>query len=177
MRKWRLATLSVLAALLLVGGWVWSHPTVLKNTSALGNFDFAPQPVGTPYFVGVAGSSATRAREVVTLRDVTPHLEVNSARAEVSVYICRTRGMDASGSMTDPTVVSDVCRTLRPFRPGEKLRLFGGAGRDEVVLKLVASQPGRVQVDKVSFSYTRDRNHLWQRGTDVSEQDWKIKAL
>lgn len=176
MKKWLLAAVSVLACLLAWGGWIWTHPTVLKDTSALGNFDFDPRPVSTTYFVGVAGASTRHSREVLTLRRVTPHLAVNSAAAKVSVYICRTRGMDATGAMTGPANVSEACSSFAPFEPGEKLRLFGGAGRDEVVLKIVATRPGHTHIDKVAFSYTRGRSHLWQRGTDTSEQDWRITA-
>lgn len=175
-KKWLLAAVAALVCLLAWGGWVWSHPTVLTDTSALGNFDFDPRPVSTTYFVGVAGSSATHSREVVTLRKVTPHLARNSAHAEVSVHICRTRGMGAAGSMTDMADVNEVCKSFEPFRPGQKLRLFGGPGRDEIVLRIAPTRPGKTRIDKVSFSYTRDRGHLWQRGTDVSEQDWRVTA-
>lgn len=174
MKKWLLAAGLVLAALLGWGGWVWVHPSVLKGTSALGNFDFAPQPMGTAFYVGVAGSSTSHAPEVVTLREVAPHVSVNTAAAEVTTYICRTRGMDATGTMTDPETVSKVCSSFRLFQPGQKLRLFGGAGRDEVVLKILPTRPGHTRIDAVAFSYTRDRSHLWQRGTDVSTQDWRV---
>lgn len=175
MRKWTPLVGLALACVLAWGGWTWIHPTVLKDTSALGNFDFAPAPVGTTYFMGVAGAKA-EPREVVTLRSATPHFTTNTAHAKASFFICRTSGMSGLGTSTSLASLNDVCLSLRPLGNGDRLSLFGGGGRDEVIMKLSTTQPGETRVDQVSFTYTRGRSHLWQRGTDISEQDWRITA-
>ncbi|TCJ30746.1 hypothetical protein [Nocardioides jejuensis] len=164
-----------LAAGLSWGGWTWTHPTVLRDTSALGNFDYAPQPVNESYWMGVAGAMHG-SRQTVTLHGVRAHFASNTAAATATFWVCRTSVAVGAGSTRGGDQLGRMCSRLDPVHDEQRLVLAAETDHDQIVMKLVASKPGTAYVDRVDFTYTRDARHLWQHGTDTSEQDWRITA-
>jgi hypothetical protein len=61
----------------------------------------------------------------------------------------------------------EYCTSLRPVRPGTKMRL--DHGRQYLIASLTPSRPGRAVFAEADLTYSRDARHLYQRGTQHVE--------
>lgn len=133
---WVLFAVGLLAA----GGWYATHPTPLPTEGSVA----AQTPAGTPVTVGVL-SVPDRA---VDLREIGWDDDALDAGDELDALICRGGSVSAT---RDP---SAFCTAVVPaqdatLRPG-----------DQLVLEVVADEPGRLVLDGLRISY-RDG---WQWG-------------
>jgi len=175
--------LAAVAGAIFVGllswfGWWWTHPSLLTNTSLLGNGRFAPRPVGqATAHVNVA--IGPESNEVITLHAVQARFKINTAKATATFHICEARpGVTPIGSTGDSKPLSAYCTRLRPVTNGARFHFTkaGNQPMEYIVMTIAPTVPGTAIVDQVSFDYERSWSHLGQRGTDTSGQYWSIRA-
>jgi hypothetical protein len=136
-RGWRItAYAAALAVLLVVIGWVSTHPKSLATT---GTTVQAETPVGEPVFVGVFGTPADFDRN---LHLAGVHVFATSA-ADVTIipHVCH------GGSVNVTTTPETFCGT---FGATEDATLASG---DEIVLEVVGDAPTVVDIDRVRIAY------------------------
>ena len=132
--------------------------------------DMDAAPLGDfPVHVGFAHVGTARRAETVTLRAVRVRLRDNTAGATATVALC-TRRPVAEGTLStgiglarDEPDLGKYCTSLRPVRPGTKMRLDDG---DQYLIASISpSRPGRAVFADADLTYSRDARHLYQRGT------------
>jgi len=169
---------AILVGLLGWFGWWWTHPSLLADTSLLGNGRFAPRPVeqATAHVNVAIGPESD---EVITLHAVEARFKINTAKATATFQICEARpGVTPIGSVGDTKPLSAFCTRLRPVTNGARFH-FSKAHeqlKEYIVLTIAPTVPGTAIVDQISFDYERSWSHLGQRGTDTSAQYWSIRA-
>ena len=134
---WRvLAYVAALGALVVVIGWVSTHPDELPTSTTPVT---ASTPVTEPVFLGVFGAPADF--------DRTLHLSgvriFASATADVTIvtHVCH------GGSVNVTTTPESFCAELGPTEGAT----FGSG--DEIVLEVVGDEPGVVEIDRVRLAY------------------------
>ena len=139
--------LTVLAALLLGGGWWATHPTLLNpGGSAVGMQVTVRQPVLVGLFAYPQDGS-------VVLRDATPRLASGSAAARVRVLWCvGPRGGSPVGAAR--ATARETCAET-PGLDGQRLTMPSAANRfAHLVLEVVPSEAGEVRVEGVDVAYS-----------------------
>jgi hypothetical protein len=155
------------------GAWWWTHPRAFISGAGAG-MKLDPVPLDDiPFYVGFADAGASKGSETVTLRSVRVRLRDNTAGATATVAVCTRRpvaeGTLALGSGTAATMpdLGEYCTSLRPVRPGVKMRLDDG--RQYLIASISAARPGRAVFVEADLTYSRDARHLYQRGTQHIE--------
>ncbi len=136
-RGWLITTyVVVLALLLVVIGWVSTHPDPLPTSDTR---VIASTPVGEPIYLGVFGTAADfdRTLHVAGVRIFA------SSTVDVTIvpHVCR------GGSVNVTTTPESFCAELGPT---EGATLDRG---DEIVLEVVGDAPGVVEIDRIRIAY------------------------
>lgn len=172
------ALLALLFGLVSWGGWWWTHPHLLADTSPLGNGRFHPLPVNQAT-VHVNVAQGPESDEVITLHSVTARFARNTAKATATFDICKARpGVTPIGSVGDSEPLGAYCSRILPITDGTRFHCTK-AGREPteyIVMTIRPSMPGIAIVDQVSFTDSRSWSHFGQRGTEHSDQYWSIRA-
>lgn len=135
-RRGRWLWLVVAVALVALGAWYATHPAPLPSA---GGTVTASTPAGAPVFIGLTDIPGEG--RVVHVREVeVPGL---SGRGEAAVLICR------SGQVGVTSSADAFCEMTGPAS-GADLDL--GAG-DQLVLRLVAEEPGQLSVPGVRIAF------------------------
>jgi hypothetical protein len=178
-RRWsrrRTLGLVLLAGVMLgvaAGAWWWTHPRAFMSGAGAGAKLNAVPLDDAPFYVGFADAVASKDSETVTLRSVRVRLRDNTAGATATVAVCTRRpvaeGTLVLGSGTAATApdLRKYCTSLRPVRPGVKMRLDDG--RQYLIASISVSRPGHAVFATADLTYSRDASHLYQRGTQHIE--------
>lgn len=171
------AAVAVLILLGWGGSW-WTHPTLLRDTSPLGNIKTSPKPVqrATLHAAVAAPPVHGKHSETITFAAAEAHFATNSAHARASFSVCVHRpGASVIGAVDGS--LSQYCRQVRPIEAGTKIRWSAGYPPSEyVVVTITPTTPGTARVDAVTFDYTRSWAHLHQHGRDRSVQNWIVRV-
>lgn len=171
--------LGLLVIFLGCAGWWWTHPTLLADTSPLGSGAFASKPLdqATSHMAVAMGP---RSDETIRLRSVGARFAVNSAQARASFSICEHRpGAIPIGAVGNEEPLSTYCSQVRPLTDGTELRFSAndrGEPEEYILMTITPTAPGRARVDQISFDYARGWQRLGQRGTEIVEQEWVVRA-
>lgn len=174
-RRPLLRRLAVAAGVLaLVGGvaaagWTWRHPHAFDETGG-GTVGMVDVPVGQAAYFGMTFDEPD-ASGTVAIDSAAAHID-GSAEASVDYLVCTADpagepGMIGSASESD---ISEFCPTLEPLE-GATYE-FNATPRQQLVLAITPSGPGRVRVDDVELSY-RDG---WQRGTQHLGEVFEVRT-
>ena len=136
-RGWQLTAYAlVLTLLVVVLGWVSTHPERLATTQTTVT---ATTPATESVYVGVFGTPADfdRTLHVSGVRVFA----TSSAEVKITPHVCH------GGSVGVTTTPQSFCAELGP---SEGATLEAG---DEIVLEVVGDEPGVVEIDRVRIAY------------------------
>lgn len=150
--RWVMATgATLLAVLVAVGVYVRAET---QEDFTWGNETSGPVKVGEPVLIGMDN---TYPGATVQLKDVTPVIVENTAKARVETMVCQKR---------ERTGIIMMTGSLRPYcratRATDGYQLSKAARDDEFLLvRVTARQPGRVRIDGLKVAYSRGWRSLW----------------
>lgn len=178
-RLGRVVGFAVVLGLLLVGAWWWTHPSLLRDSSPLGNISVPPRPIDeATIHVNVAAPPVKGDHsETITLHSAKAHFATNTAGVEPRFSVCVGKpGADSVlGAVSDS--LDNYCSEVRPIEDGTTIDWTAGDPRAEyIVMTLKATKEGVATVDEVTFEYSRSWRNLGQRGSDRSTQHWTLRA-
>lgn len=177
-RHTALLGLLVLAGLSVWAAWWWTHAAVLDERVGGAGFDMAPQPVEKATLHAEVASPRPRgdADETLTFRSVELRFAENTADARAQLSVCVPRDpAEVVGVITGS--LTKFCREVRLIEPGTTMRWRDGHPLSEyMVLTIEPSRPGKARIDQIKIDYSRDRAHLWQRGTALASVDITMRA-
>ena len=162
-----------------LGGWWWTHPTLLSEESlGLGSGSAATKPVSESIdHVGVAGApwKDPRPGETITFHGFHPVFRVDGAGLKFALSVCvpRMRGKapEVIGIMGGD--LGRFCAQVRPVRDGTTMRT---GTREYLVATLTSTRPGRSTLTAISVNYSWSRAHLWQHGDDLIRGGITVRA-
>lgn len=136
---------------------MWRHPTAFDSYPIGLEQGMNEGKVGEPFYFSVTQGWEGKPR--VHLREASPHVTTNSARAGVEVVYCQLKpdqGTDVVGN-ADEATAAQMC----DFKPLDGAELREGAPRmGQLLVKVTAHQPGAVEVRGVDIAYSQG----WQSG-------------
>lgn len=181
--EWRrrrpvILVLTVVGALAGCGGWWWTHATVLDDRLGGAGVGMAPRPLDEATLHASVAIPAPRgdADEVLTFRAVGVRFDKNTAGATAQLSVCVPRDeAGVIGAVTGP--LARYCEVARLVTPGTAMRWREGHPPTEyLVLTIIPTRAGVARIGVVEIDYSRDRAHLWQRGSVRAHADITMRA-
>ena len=109
----------------------------------------------------------------ITFHGASAVLGRDSARAEVSFYLCREiEAAGVIGYVGDD--LATYCSDVRPITDGTEFTYPNPS--EYVVVVLTPARPGTTHLTRVDLDYSLDSSHLFRRGTYNVMVDMKINA-
>jgi hypothetical protein len=176
----RLASLVVFAAmgcLFAWGIWWWTHASLLDERLGGAGFDMDPRPTksATLHAMVAIADPLGDADETLTFRSARVHFAENTAGAVGRLSVCvPAEGAGVVGVVTGS--LSEYCEEVRPLRSGTTMRWSGGSSPEYILLTVEPSRSGIARVDEIEVAYSRDRDHLWQRGNARAHVEITMRA-
>ena len=164
--------LALLAALAVGYRW-WSHPDLLEDRGdAMG---MAPAPVAQAARAAAVPFPDVDAEDptTITFRGASAVLDRDSARAEVSFFLCTWIQAEGVIGYVGGDL-STYCSDVRPITEGTELSYPSPS--EYVVVLVTPTRPGTTHLTRVDLDYSLDASHLFRRGTDSIRMDLKIRA-
>jgi hypothetical protein len=178
-RTWRRVVVGTLAAMLLAGiawaAWWWSHPDVLQDFNAETGVD-KPVPVDRAAMaVNVTMPTTSGSRRTFTVRNLSAHLDTNTAEATARFEMCDIRPKAGGMFYLWPRAgLDEFCSDLRPVTG--PFRLTYPSKHQALLLVLTATRPGKVHLDRVDVGVQLGAGDFYRRGTDSVRFDDRFSA-
>ncbi|MCD9152952.1 hypothetical protein [Aeromicrobium duanguangcaii] len=162
-----IALLTVLA--LVGGGYWWTHPQALSHGAEIGG----ELAVGETQVFDIADHLAGYDETSRVLR-IEPHIVRDETAARYEFVTCVLKDADDGIGATDEGDIPRLCASTRPTA-GASFGLQDGR-RSQLLMKLTATKPGRLEIDGADVTYRRSGRHLFQTGTQQSGTVMKLTA-
>ena len=165
-----LLVVAILGLVLAYSLW-WTKPTTFAG---VGNGFGFRQTTETmhPVTVDMVQRSVHADAETITLNDVSPRVVTNTADALITFAVCRQSEESPFMSADGPARRS--CENVTEVE-GQQVRLAADA-TTTITMTVAAQRHGRVVIEGMEVSYTRDSDHLWQRGSQATGPVVKMKV-
>ena len=157
------------AVVVLAAAYWWSHPKVLHHGSELGG----DIEIGQAQFISVAEHLSGYDESIRILR-VKPHVVRDETAARYEFLTCVLKDADSGLGAGDARDVSTFCASTKPT-PGAVFGL-GDGKRSQILMKVTATKPGRLELEGADITYRRSGRHLFQTGTQLSGNRMKFTA-
>jgi len=165
----------VLVGLLGWGGWVWTHPTLLRDRSDLGNGIFPVTPLADSTAQISVAVPAEGDDETIEFKSASAQFTTNTARATATFEICYPRKpRELIGAVLGD--LGKYCERVVPLTNGTKMHWVDAPFAEYVVMTVTPSRAGTATVDRVTFNYARSKEPLWQHGASRSAVHFVVRA-
>lgn len=152
-RAARAVAVGLVLLLAVVALWQWRSPRAFgEQGSRVGMYN----QVGTTALVGVLMAPRVGDPGGVTVHDVEP--QVVEGDATVEAFLCRRSAGDGALGAARGEVAARYCESQRT-PAGARM-----GATDDLVLRIHATEPGKVVVEGVEITYS----HGWRRGSQVT---------
>ena len=169
-RPWRrIITWSVVGtvtlALLVTGGvvgWKYRHPTLFypasNGISAQGRID-----IGRALFIGMTYAQGHPTHPTTVHVDgVSPRVEVNTAGASVTFFVCRLGPHPQIGAIGS-AYGADIHQECPILVPASNVDMtVKPAFSDQIVMRIQLNRPGTLLVNGMDLHYSTGWQHGWQ---------------
>lgn len=157
----------VIACLLLVAavavlGWRWRHPTFFFPAGSNSSIEGVTTQPGVVNWIGMTYPNISRTPVILHIDDVEPRVASDTAGARISFFICTNIQPPGPDELALGTARGDVSKYCSHLVPASNVDMPTGRGHyQNIVMRVVATQPGKLRVNGIDVSY-RDG---WQHGT------------
>lgn len=166
-RRLRRLLAGLLAVVVVVtGSWAyqwWTHPKAFDESA--GTYGTHPLPVShaalssTVIFPQTSGTP-----ETVTIDQLDATLSENSAKSEVTFWICHmTAGEGPIGAVFDP---ESYCSDVERFEAPARFKHGVEPESDYLFVTITPTRPGVTHLESIDIDYRRPE-HFHQRGTQT----------
>jgi hypothetical protein len=154
------ACLLIVAALAVLG-WRWRHPTFFPPGTARVSDGVTTHPNVTNW-IGLTYPDVSRPQAILHIDGVQPRIAYNSADARISFFVCTNIQPPGPAELALGSVQGDVSKYCSDLVPATDVDMPTGRGHFEnLVMRVVATQPGKVRVNGIDVRYKSG----WQHGT------------